>query len=818
MDDALSNLLCVPLTVLTAPIGYGKTTAIRQYIHAKNLHAIWTSFTPSDKYITSFWSKFTSQIQKHNTKLGQKLAFLGFPVNEAQKERFLDVFEKIIHRKTLIFIMDNFDFVCCEEVNAFIEFLVCADIPMLHIILISNTSTFPFHDSSPVISLCNHIDSTVFAVRYFEITKYMEQFSLTADQLTIFPSTECIATLSLMIQRLHSNGNPLTSTFTCTIPSIINDQYSALSNEDQKTLLQLSLLGEFTFLEAQVLTGDFEISNTLTRLTEQFSLLEYMSETDQFVFHRLFLDFVQPLWKSNEQELQPFWERIGMYYFRQGDLLRASLSFAYINNFEIILSSLNKKNLSTFSYSSWLELEDIFSTQPHTLWIKYPMVYLQFACYAALSGNQMLMKKSREILSVLEDYFLCISDESKDFCTHILAEIEVIRVFVAFNKVDQMLIHIDKSFTLFNGRTSQLYFPKNRFNFACPHFSFSYYHRIMDLKSIVSIIAQNFNRLIHITNGCMSGCDIQVLVERALERGEWSARSDWCGASLLAYQAKERARDNKQPCISICSEFAIMRICLLQGRLKEMTQRLFELRCYIDNQNDALLNTSVDLCRGYLYACIGKLELIPEWLQKGNFRAEHMMIEGLGLEYIIYQKVLILDHNWTQLEEECKRFSKYNSLYNCQLGFLHNHIHYAVAKLHLYGMEEAKKEFSHALVIGRAEYFILPFIEDSPYILAILEELCLEQNAPYRQELLGYCQKFKDRYSNCQEVKCILTRREIEVLKQIQSGIKIELIAKNLNVTRSTIHHHFENINQKLGTRNIHQSIIKAKNLNILSS
>lgn len=67
-----------------------------------------------------------------------------------------------------------------------------------------------------------------------------------------------------------------------------------------------------------------------------------------------------------------------------------------------------------------------------------------------------------------------------------------------------------------------------------------------------------------------------------------------------------------------------------------------------------------------------------------------------------------------------------------------------------------------------------------------------------------------------QKVDCHLTSREIEVLEQLSKGIKYELIAENLFLSKGTIRKHVENIYAKLRVHNKLEAVQKAKSNGLL--
>jgi LuxR family maltose regulon positive regulatory protein len=92
---------------------------------------------------------------------------------------------------------------------------------------------------------------------------------------------------------------------------------------------------------------------------------------------------------------------------------------------------------------------------------------------------------------------------------------------------------------------------------------------------------------------------------------------------------------------------------------------------------------------GYVYGCLDRPDSIPQWLRAGDMSPAHFLYQGLGFNYVVYGKAVLLEKEYIKLEMLTESFDQYFSVLSNRLGFLHNRIFEAAAKFRLYGPEKA---------------------------------------------------------------------------------------------------------------------------------
>lgn len=141
VNKILAGILEYPLFVVTAPMGYGKTTAVREYLKFRRIKPIWVSLIASDGSMVYFWDRLTTQIEQLDKHLGEQLKSLGFPTDAPQTAKILEIIGSIEYKKDTVLVIDDFHLAASPEDSNLISYIVREEIPNLHIVLIMRDMT-----------------------------------------------------------------------------------------------------------------------------------------------------------------------------------------------------------------------------------------------------------------------------------------------------------------------------------------------------------------------------------------------------------------------------------------------------------------------------------------------------------------------------------------------------------------------------------------------------------------------------------------------------------------------------------------------------
>jgi LuxR family maltose regulon positive regulatory protein len=137
---------------------------------------------------------------------------------------------------------------------------------------------------------------------------------------------------------------------------------------------------------------------------------------------------------------------------------------------------------------------------------------------------------------------------------------------------------------------------------------------------------------------------------------------------------------------------------------------------------------------------------------------------------------------------------------------------------------ESKQTLERAIRLGRPGWFIHAFVEQGPEMLGLLQAAMprLDQEAglgEYIDKLIAAFTTSTDSLpatSSLDEMKILLTDRQLEVLELLAKRLSIKEIATQLHISPSTVQQHTHHIYRKLNVNNKRQAVANAIELGIL--
>ncbi len=126
--------------------------------------------------------------------------------------------------------------------------------------------------------------------------------------------------------------------------------------------------------------------------------------------------------------------------------------------------------------------------------------------------------------------------------------------------------------------------------------------------------------------------------------------------------------------------------------------------------------------------------------------------------------------------------------------------------------EEAMQAIAQALLLAEPEGYVRTFVDEGPQMAAILRAAAAEGHSP------AYVERLLDAFSLAVDGSPVdpLSQRELEVLALISEGLTNQQIAGRLTVALSTVKTHINRIYSKLDTPTRTQAVARARKLRLL--
>jgi LuxR family maltose regulon positive regulatory protein len=144
---ALAVLLKTPLIIVEAPVGYGKTTAVREFLDKNNTRRLWVPVLGSLSGVSedAFWRTFCRELGRglpESSDVAASLERLGYPRDSTRFEAARELLHQLEFAVPTVLVIDDFHLlpspafgVLCEVLAK--EALAGTGIANLHIALVS---------------------------------------------------------------------------------------------------------------------------------------------------------------------------------------------------------------------------------------------------------------------------------------------------------------------------------------------------------------------------------------------------------------------------------------------------------------------------------------------------------------------------------------------------------------------------------------------------------------------------------------------------------------------------------------------------------
>lgn len=795
INKFLSAVYDYPLAILEAPMGYGKTTAVKKFIEAEKLQNFWFTFPDLSNSEIAFWNKFTDEIMKLEAQAGLVLKSLGLPDDAPQTEKVLQILSGIIAGKKFLMVLDDYHMIRDTELKKLIMRLAREELDGLHILIITrDTTDIDFIDLLSK-GLCCVLSRQHLKFTEPEMHDYCQMMldGISDSNLNkIYVYTDGWISFIYIILLGLENGVPVGM---CnTIEEMVEKAlFTPYSKDIQNFLLKLSIMKDFTAKQAEFVTCNKNATLILKKLNRDNAFVLYDEKDKTYTIHSIFLDYLRLKRSFSPDEICGLYERLGDWYLENKEFQTAYGYWNHAGKAERILSHMNDPQNIQNVLIGFNGADDMFDSIPRDILFQYPLAYLLHIFHSFIQGKQNVILGWSKRLDELKRHYEQIDTMDEAYRDRILGEILIILKLTHFNHLREMAAFDKDIIKLLNGQNSYILLQGYTFTFGSLQLLYLYFGDAGSFRDLSDISFKCID-FIEFSNGWGTGCDSLALAEYALETGDFN------NVEQNVFQTIAKAETMSQIYIIICAKFCLMRLRIVQDRLPEALELLEQLHHDAEKINRPFYNTAVDLCRGYVFANLCQPEQIPSWLQTGDIDSANMYHLGSSYSYLVYGKAVMASKKFAKLEALAMQFKKIFSSYSNQLGFIHNLIFESAAKCSLYGLSTGTAILESALNAARADKLVMPFVEYAPNIIVMLQ-LIIHKNPDdeYLNHILTLCQKYEKTIKRLSYPSNQLSQREIDILSLAAEGLSRKEMSARLYISDETVKSHFKNIYQKLG-------------------
>jgi LuxR family maltose regulon positive regulatory protein len=799
-----------PLVMVCAGAGYGKTSAVHDFVEKYQTTTAWVQLSERDNVGARFWENYTHTLTHVNAPFAGAIGKLGFPDTTNKLNQYLALVRTHIGLNPLVIVFDDFH---CIEAPSVIRFVEYAYLNMTQ-----GTSLFLLSRSTPLINTAalaskgNLFNTSENDLRFTdnELAQYFRQqeIFLQPDNLReIMRDTEGWAFALNLIVRSYRKapgyGGYLRNAMKTNIFRLMDTEiWDKMSKRLQKFSVRLSLIDHLSIdLLALLAQGD---ENLTAEFERQNAYVRRDGYINAYLIHPLFLEFLsQKQHLLSEEEKRETYMIAGNWCNKNGFKIDALSYYEKIGDFASIVEMfielppqipcdfaryaaeiLDRTPEQAFDTVLYLASEHVRSYMCQGQWQKAIALAEQYEKkYLKLAEGDLFRRSS------LASLYYCMAIARA--ATQLMKESFDFDLY--FEKLDQCFPEPIDPGKLINPCPGP---------WICAVGS----EKKGALEAFIATLKRSAAYVSRCFNGLETGEDSLALGEMKFYQGDIRAAEP-----PIAY-ALDRARRKGQFEIMHRALFYSLRIAVYQGNYDRAEQALKTMKSHLHEQRYFNRFTNYDISLCWYYCMLGLPEKAPDWFQEHfspygyagfieNF--ENQMKALFFYEARHYPPLLSYIQEMKQRESFL--FGRLEML------VLEACVFYKIKEKNL-AFESLKQAYETALPNG----LVMPFIEMGKDMRTLTASALKELDMGIPKTWLEFVNRKAASYAKHQahvatEYKRAnnmangnnISPREIEILTDLSHGLSRSAIAVSRSLSINTVKMVINNVYKKLGAASL---------------
>lgn len=415
LNQRLNNALTCKLTILTAPAGYGKTTAIIKWLESIALPSAWFSIDTDDNNPVVFWNYFCAALSGINQDIGKDTEYL-FASQELLIKANIHIRILIDHLSNVgsdfVFVIDDIHLIKNQEVLEALSYFITYQPANMHLLILSRTNPRMKLSKLGLKENLLRLGAEDLVFHTNEIDQFFKArgFSLQNEELQkIGNYTEgwaaALVAVAISLNDKIRSHSVIASFESCSQQIenyLVEDVISTWTIEQQNFMEKISVLEMLCGPLCEAVTN-YDGSRLLKELFDQNSFLIALDETRTwFRFHHLFRDFLREKLNKRDTSFVHDLHRKAGAWFEANDFIGEAIEhFIQGAQYEEVLVLMDKLWRQMTSRGEYSKLFSWIQRLPEKYSINSPVVMLvESFCLVAREDY----KKAWECIKRLECY------------------------------------------------------------------------------------------------------------------------------------------------------------------------------------------------------------------------------------------------------------------------------------------------------------------------------------------------------------------------------------------------------------------------------
>lgn len=805
LQARLANIPQASLTVVEAPSGFGKTTAVREYFAATlkgSAREKW--YTCLGESPAKAWVGICGLFSGVDDAVARALAELGVPTRETLPD-VAALLRQCRCKKASYLVIDNYQlFDNGVQRKLLAAFSACRDNNLRLIVVTQPLKAGPetTHQENPY----HTITQKDFFFDEACIAKYcrLSGIAIAPEDIGRIQAVAegWIAAIRLQLKYYQESGAFMDS---AAIGALVETAvWNKLSAEEKDFMLAIALPDGVTARQAAILGDGAAVPKSIRDLLSMEFFIRYVADKKIYSLHSILRDYLLERFAMQPHEfIDAMHRKAASACLAEADYFQAARFFLKVSDYDAILSMpftdqyfFNNQEGDIIQF-----FERVFQECPPETLLRHPLTLTAI-------GVQFYKKGMRELYSrlvaLLEEFLTAPPEMPEKELYRIKGEFEMMLFFSRFNDVAGMGEHHKKAYGYLkhvsNPPRSRIYVGNLPWAVGVPSVISVYWNKSGGLQNALEAMDECLPFYAQLAGGHGTGGEFLMRAEACLARG------DDTGAEILCYKTLYAAGNAGQTSNRLCAELVLARIGILRGDGAAYSTARRNITSEMGEARQTALTRLGELCLAHLDMGLGNTDTLPEWLRD---------IQAIKRTfYAITQPHVIMMHSWMLLLG--KRFPELYALTESAQDAARA-MHYPLLQVYhlifltLAGLEhgrgkEAVGHLRQALAIALPDRVYLPFAEHGEALLPLLERLKGEFDGARMAECLALCRRWSaGRTALLRELSDApppfgLSARQYETARLAAQGLSNQEIAETLFVSVNTVKTHLQTAYRKTGT------------------
>jgi len=811
LNNLFTEAAKYPVAVICAGAGYGKTSAVHDFLEKYDAATVLIQLTELDNERAHFWETLVHAIGQINQALAKVTDKFGFPDTKEKLVNYASIVQNHTDMKRRIIVFDDFHYIYDPLIIRYMEECILFKMP-------PGTSVFLVTRSAPRVNLA----AMIYRDQIFEINE--DDLRFTESELAqyfhsrnnpikpeslreIMQDTNGWAfAINLIVrsyQKAPGYGGYLQNAMKTNVFQLIETEiWDGISERLKTFLIRLSLIDHLSvdliFLLAEgdeALIADFERQNAYVRIDNY---------VNAYLIHPLFLEFLrQKHGLLSEDQKRKTYAIAGDWCNKNGFRIDALSYYEKTGNYQAIVSLLGELTTQI--------PQDIVNYAAAILDRAPEDAYYNVAFFADMHLRsyicQGLLQKSLELVKHYEAKFLKLPDDD------IVKKRNLTRLYICWTYIRCLMSVTDDIFDydIYTEKACKCVHEadsgKLDINYPGAWLSYAGSSRKGSPDEYIAAITRN-QALISQSHfkGFMAG-------ELELAKGELEFyRGDTSSALSNIILAVKQTRACKQFGLMHRALFYTLRIAAAQGNFAQAEQVMQETKAQTDEVEYINRFMDYDISLSWYYCFLGMPEKTTEWLQEDFSPYSHAaFIENIGNQ--IKARFCYATRNFVPLLAYIDEMKRRES---CLFGRIEMLAMEACIHYKMKDKEKAFSVFLEAYENALPNGILMPFIElgkDMRTLTAVAQkkpggkipkpwlEDVNRRSASYAKRRTHVIAEYRKAYGINDGI--VLSPREAEILADLSHGLSRVEIANSRSLSVNTVKMVINMLYTKVGAENL---------------